>query len=150
VLAERQEPDGRWADRWHASAYYATYCVLLALVDHAPGAAARAAVDRAVGWLLATQRADGSWGRWGGTAEETAYAVLALAGAGRPDDTRVAAAIVRGRHRLSEWDGRADGPALWHDKDLYRPTLIVHAAVLAASWSDGESAGAGNTMIRIA
>ncbi|MFC0033660.1 prenyltransferase/squalene oxidase repeat-containing protein [Micromonospora chaiyaphumensis] len=134
-LVERQEPDGRWADRWHASAYYATYCVLLALADHARGAAARDAVRRGVGWLLDTQRADGSWGRWGGTAEETAYAVLALAGAGRPGDTRVDAALGRGRHRLSEWDGDADGPALWHDKDLYRPTLIVRAAVLAASWS---------------
>ncbi|WP_433282080.1 prenyltransferase [Micromonospora sp. CA-244673] len=134
-LVERQEPDGRWSDRWHASAYYATYSVLLALADHAGGASARAAVERGVGWLLDTQRADGSWGRWGGTAEETAYAVLALAGAGRTADTRVDAALGRGRRRLSEWDGRPDGPALWHDKDLYRPTLIVRAAVLAASWS---------------
>ncbi|MCP3786399.1 terpene cyclase/mutase family protein [Micromonospora sp. A3M-1-15] len=144
-LVERQEPDGRWGDRWHASAYYATYCVLLALADHAPGATARAAVDRGVGWLLETQRADGSWGRWSGTAEETAYAVLALAGAGRPGDLRVAAALVRGRRRLSEWDGSADGPALWHDKDLYRPTLIVRAAVLAASWSAGATASRATT-----
>ncbi|MGY0007384.1 prenyltransferase [Micromonospora sp. I033] len=149
-LVERQEPDGRWSDRWHASAYYATYCVLLALADHASDATARAAVERGVGWLLETQRADGSWGRWGGTAEETAYAVLALAATGRTGDARVAAALGRGRRRLSEWDGRARGPALWHDKDLYRPTLIVHAAVLAASWSDGMSTGVGNTMIRIA
>ncbi|WP_225853886.1 prenyltransferase/squalene oxidase repeat-containing protein [Micromonospora sp. AMSO31t] len=134
-LVERQEPDGRWGDRWHASAYYATYCVLLALAEHATGPGVRAAVERGVGWLLDTQRADGSWGRWGGTAEETAYAVLALSGAARPEDTGVDAALARGRRRLSEWDGRAAGPPLWHDKDLYRPTLIVRAAVLAASWS---------------
>ncbi|WP_089156107.1 prenyltransferase/squalene oxidase repeat-containing protein [Micromonospora sp. NBS 11-29] len=132
-LVERQEPDGRWEDRWHASAYYATYAVLLALADHAPDGAARHAVERGVGWLLDTQRSDGSWGRWHGTTEETAYAVLALAGAGRPGDPRIGVALARGRRRLSELDGSDDEPALWHDKDLYRPTLIVRAAVLAAS-----------------
>ncbi|MFE2615644.1 prenyltransferase/squalene oxidase repeat-containing protein, partial [Micromonospora chalcea] len=132
-LLERQEPDGRWEDRWHASAYYATYAVLLALADHAPDGTARAAVERGVAWLLDTQRPDGSWGRWHGTAEETAYAVLALAGAGRSGDARIAVALARGRRRLSELDGCDDEPALWHDKDLYRPTQIVRAAVLAAS-----------------
>ena len=28
--------------------------------------------------------------------------------------------------------GGADEPALWHDKDLYRPAAIVRAGVLAA------------------
>ncbi|MEV0005719.1 prenyltransferase/squalene oxidase repeat-containing protein [Micromonospora sp. NPDC050980] len=150
-LVTRQEPDGRWDDRWHASAYYATYAVLLALADHAPDGAARAAVERGVGWLLDTQRPDGSWGRWHGTAEETAYAVLALARAGRAGDARIAAALVRGRARLSDLDGRDGGPALWHDKDLYRPTLIVRAVVLAASGrADRASTYPAPTMIRIA
>ncbi|RQX42612.1 prenyltransferase, partial [Micromonospora chalcea] len=108
---------------------------------------ARAAVERGVAWLLDTQRPDGSWGLWHGTAEETAYAVLALAGAGRSGDARIAAALARGRRRLSELDGCDDEPALWHDKDLYRPTQIVRAAVLAAS---GRAVEAGPTMIRIA
>ncbi|MBC8990980.1 prenyltransferase/squalene oxidase repeat-containing protein [Micromonospora chalcea] len=146
-LVERQQPDGRWEDRWHASACYATYAVLLALADHAPDGTARAAVERGVAWLLDTQRPDGSWGLWHGTAEETAYAVLALAGAGRSGDARIAAALARGRRRLSELDGCDDEPALWHDKDLYRPTQIVRAAVLAAS---GRAVEAGPTMIRIA
>ncbi|GHJ15145.1 prenyltransferase/squalene oxidase repeat-containing protein [Micromonospora sp. AKA38] len=150
-LIERQEPDGRWEDRWHASAYYATYAVLLALADHAPDGAARTAVERGVCWLLDTQRADGSWGRWQGTAEETAYAVLALTGAGRAGDPRIAAALARGRARLSELDGCDGGPALWHDKDLYRPTRIVRAAVLAASGRAGwASPRPAPTMIRIA
>ncbi|WBC16883.1 prenyltransferase [Micromonospora sp. WMMA1998] len=150
-LVGRQEADGRWEDRWHASAYYATYAVLLALADHAPDGAARTAVERGVGWLLATQRPDGSWGRWRGTAEETAYAVLALAGAGRAGDARIGAALARGRALLSDLDGRDGGPALWHDKDLYRPTLIVRAAVLAASGHAGRaSAHPEATMIRIA
>ncbi|WBB75496.1 prenyltransferase [Micromonospora sp. WMMD1128] len=150
-LVRRQEPDGRWDDRWHASAYYATYAVLLALADHAPDGAARDAVERGVRWLLDTQRPDGSWGRWHGTAEETAYAVLTLARAGGSGDARIAAALVRGRGRLSELDRCDDGPALWHDKDLYRPTLIVRAAVLAASGRTGwTSTQPLPAMIRIA
>ncbi|MEU2615780.1 prenyltransferase/squalene oxidase repeat-containing protein [Micromonospora sp. NPDC007271] len=134
-LVAGQEADGRWTDRWHASPHYATYCAVLALADHARGGAARDAVGRAVDWLLSAQRPDGSWGRWTGTAEETAYAVLALLGAGRSADAEVAAAVARGRHRLSELDDPGDdGPPLWHDKDLYRPGLIVRAAVRAALW----------------
>ena len=49
----------------------------------------------------------------------------------------LAAALARGRRRLSELDGCDDEPALWHDKDLYRPTRIVRAAVLAASAAPG-------------
>ncbi|MDX5461582.1 prenyltransferase/squalene oxidase repeat-containing protein [Micromonospora tulbaghiae] len=150
-LLDRQEPDGRWEDRWHASPYYATYAVLLALADHAPDGAARAAVERGVAWLLDTQRPDGSWGRWDGTAEETAYAVLALADAGRPGDARITSALARGRRRLSELDGCDAEPALWHDKDLYRPTRIVRAAVLAASGrARATRTRVAPTMIRIA
>ncbi|MFJ6955366.1 prenyltransferase/squalene oxidase repeat-containing protein, partial [Micromonospora aurantiaca] len=150
-LLGRQEPDGRWEDRWHASPYYATYAVLLALADHAPDGAARTAVERGVAWLLDTQRPDGSWGRWDGTAEETAYAVLALADAGRSGYSPITSALARGRRRLSELDGCDGEPALWHDKDLYRPTRIVRAAVLAASGRAGAARhGAAPTMIRIA
>ncbi|MFJ8578850.1 prenyltransferase/squalene oxidase repeat-containing protein [Micromonospora sp. NPDC093277] len=142
-LIARQEADGRWCDRWHASPYYATYCAVLALGDHARDAAGRAAVGRAVDWLLTAQRPDGSWGRWTGTAEETAYSVLALVGAGMSVDAEVAAAVARGRHRLSEMDENADdGPLLWHDKDLYRPGLIVRSAVCAALWGGDGTTGA--------
>ena len=132
-LANQQNPTGWWRDRWHASDYYATACCVLALDDyrhlHRGG---ELAVARAVEWVLRTQRPDGSWGRWTGTAEETAYAVLTLLRAADP--TAVAEALrsayphlVRGLRRPP----RAE-PALWHDKDLYRPHAIVRAAILAA------------------
>ncbi|WP_319462186.1 prenyltransferase/squalene oxidase repeat-containing protein [Micromonospora sp. RTP1Z1] len=140
-LVARQQADGRWSDRWHASSYYATYCAMLALGDHVQSAGARTAVGRATDWLLDTQRPDGSWGRWAGTAEETAYAVLALLAADRSFDQKVVAAVADGRRRLSELDGQDGEPALWHDKDLYRPTLIVRAAVLAALWSGDGTTG---------
>jgi halimadienyl-diphosphate synthase len=84
-----------------------------------------------VRWVLATQRVNGSWGRWQGTAEETAYAVQVLLGAA-PRSDRTARAAARGLAYLSSVDGVAADPPLWHDKDLYTPTAIVRAAVLAA------------------
>ncbi|MFD0850660.1 prenyltransferase/squalene oxidase repeat-containing protein, partial [Actinomadura adrarensis] len=78
-LADRQQADGSWADRWHASPFYATTAATLALHSFGTPRGRHAAhVDRAVRWVLATQHGDGSWGRWGGTAEETAYALHIL------------------------------------------------------------------------
>ncbi|MFI1193627.1 prenyltransferase/squalene oxidase repeat-containing protein [Micromonospora sp. NPDC020750] len=149
-LVERQQPDGRWSDRWHASPYYATSCAVLALAGYGRGAAVAGAVSRATGWVLAGQRADGSWGRWGGTVEETAYAVHALHAAGPAAPAGVGAALGRARCYLATMEGRDGEPALWHDKDLYRPAVIVRAAVVAARHlvragaGDGTAEGPGN------
>jgi hypothetical protein len=130
-LREQQHPDGYWQDRWHASAYYATACAALALHQFGSEPAAADTVASSVDWIVATQHADGSWGRWAGTTEETAYALQLLLTAehGQPG---VPAAAHRGHAYLLNAAGQDDGPALWHDKDLYRPTAIVHAATLAA------------------
>ncbi|MEU4476332.1 prenyltransferase/squalene oxidase repeat-containing protein [Micromonospora sp. NPDC023888] len=130
-LRDEQQPDGSWVDRWHASPYYATSCVVTALDRYAPADIAGSAVDRALDWLVATQRADGTWGRWAGTAEETAYALHVLLGVRRPARPGVAEAIGRGLRHLTEVDDQHEHPPLWHDKDLYAPVLIVRAAVLA-------------------
>ncbi|GLW65876.1 hypothetical protein Arub01_41200 [Actinomadura rubrobrunea] len=134
-LCERQEEDGSWRDRWHASPYYATACCALAL-NRFGGPEAATAVGRAVDWVARTQRPDGSWGWWDGTAEETAYAllVLLLTGAAEGPSGTVAA---RGARFLSRYAGRtpaeaAADPPLWHDKDLYAPGAIIQAAVLSA------------------
>ncbi|MFF0177439.1 prenyltransferase [Micromonospora profundi] len=130
VLPAHQLADGPWQDRWHASPYYATACCVLALAEFGRGGAAAEAVDRAAGWVLANQRADGSWGRWGGTAEETAYAlqVLLAAPTGAP---RVTDAVARGHAYLHRPAG-PEHPPLWYGKELYCPTAIVRSAVLAA------------------
>ncbi|MBC6458312.1 hypothetical protein HKK72_10430 [Actinomadura sp. HBU206391] len=130
-LREMQESDGSWLDRWHASPYYATACCALAL-DHFDRARSELAVRQAVRWVLATQRTDGSWGRWVGTAEETAYAmhVLLLARVARDEAWKTA--VARGRAVLLRPAGKSEDPPLWHDKDLYLPTAIVRAAVIAA------------------
>lgn len=88
-LIDQQRPEGPWPDKWHASPYYATARSVAALTRFGGGHAATA-VETAVTWALDTQRDDGSWGVWGGTTEETAYAVQILlsTSAHRPQHTR--------------------------------------------------------------
>jgi halimadienyl-diphosphate synthase len=130
-LRDQQHPDGYWQDRWHASAYYATACAVLALSAYGRGPCATTGVECAVDWVVASQRADGSWGRFEGTAEETAYAlqVLLATGTAHPGTDSAAA---RGHRYLRASLDRPERPALWHDKDLYLPTAIVRTAVLTA------------------
>jgi hypothetical protein len=140
-LRDNQEPEGFWADKWHASPYYATACAVVALRDAAGRAVdpadtanaakvAKAAIDRAVAWVLGSQRRDGSWGRWAGTAEETAYALQILLYRTAPD-RRTRAAAARGHRFLAKAEAWP-APPLWHDKDLYTPGHVVRAAVIGA------------------
>jgi hypothetical protein len=131
-LSEQQRPDGSWADKWHASRYYATACCTLALAHYGGNSAAHA-VRKAAEWILDTQRGDGSWGRWQGTREETAYALRILLAVHRPRQRggMVEQAVAQGCVFLlrSDPDQR---PPLWHDKDLYTPVRVVDAEVFAA------------------
>jgi hypothetical protein len=136
-LADRQRAGGGWLDKWHASPFYATRSCALALHRYGgPGQAA--VVDRAVRWVLGAQHADGSWGCWRPTAEETAYAVQTLLHTGGRDPA-VARAAARGcgflirllRPRGSAGAGRDHRP-LFHGKDLFSIPDLAHAAVLAA------------------
>lgn len=135
-----QHQDGHWEDRWHASPYYATLAATLPLAhlahlahrDASTGsrAQAAAAIGRAQRWTLATQRADGGWGRWQSTAEESAYAVLMLLST--PCDISARAAARRCLPLLISTVHDHDHPPLWHDKDLYSPSGIIRAAIIAA------------------
>jgi hypothetical protein len=130
-LRAQQGADGSWLDRWHASPYYATACCALALHGYDRVRSA-SAVAKAVDWVLATQRVDGSWGRWTGTVEETAYALQIVLVAGHVGDVHASTTVAAGYGYLRRSVDRNGEPALWHDKDLYRPAAIVRAAALGA------------------
>ncbi len=126
-LHEQQQAEGCWTDKWHASPFYATACCVAALAEVDPASSATA-IARAAAWVLANQRSDGSWGRFRGTYEETAYAVQILA---RSDNVHIGQPMRRGCRFLTGWGDR-EHPPLWHDKDLYTPVRVVRAAGLAA------------------
>lgn len=131
-LRDRQEADGNWWDKWHASPYYATACCAAALHRYSRSASATT-ISKAVKWLLDSQREDGSWGRWSGTYEETAYAVQTLLQTWvSPADSAVEQAAARGCVFLQRSAGEHKHPPLWHDKDLYTPIRVVRAEGLAA------------------
>jgi halimadienyl-diphosphate synthase len=140
-LVDQQHHDGGWLDKWHASPYYATSCCVRALRRFG-GRRARAAVERGIEWVLGTQRQEGSWGRWEGTGEETAYALQTLIGTPPGVDARVDLAAVRAYWFLVEHRSETD-PPLWHDKDLYLPVSVVRAAVIGTTRLLSERLGLG-------
>jgi halimadienyl-diphosphate synthase len=126
LLASRL-PDGSWLDKWHASPFYAVFCASRSLALH-PDPAIRGEILPSLGWLMAQQRADGSWGLWAGSAEETAYAILTLIHSKLPGTCE---AMRRGQAWI-EAHYADPRPELWIGKQLYSPIRVVEAAVLAA------------------
>jgi len=93
-LLDAQEADGSWFGRWGANHVYGTGAAVPALVAAGTPTSAPS-IRRAVRWLHEHQNADGGWGEdlrsyrdraWVGkgdsTASQTAWALLALLGAG--------------------------------------------------------------------
>ncbi len=115
-----------WADKWHASPYYPTAHAVIACAGYAD-----ALLEEALYWTLETQNADGSWGYYMPTAEETAYCLQALVVARRhghpiPDNTLKQGAAWLEDHAAPPY------PPLWIGKCLYCPIVVVHSAVLSA------------------
>jgi hypothetical protein len=136
-LCDSQHRDGSWSDKWHASPFYATACAVAAMRDAVElgpigemGSATRVAraIDRALSWVLSSQRRDGSWGHWSSTAEETAYALQILLYRALLD-RRTRAAVRRGYAFLVAAQDRELVP-LWIGKDLFVPAHVVRAAVV--------------------
>ncbi|HEY3062968.1 MAG TPA: prenyltransferase/squalene oxidase repeat-containing protein [Chloroflexota bacterium] len=133
-LSASRLPGGMWRDKWHASAYYATGRVILAL-EGREDAAARL-VGAAVAWLVETQHENGSWSEFDavGTCEETAYALQALVSVPRLSRAVVAAMHRAARYLWAHIDNR-DYPELWVGKGLYAPYAVIRAAILGALYA---------------
>ena len=125
TLLDVSRADGLLADKWHASPLYPTSHAILATfqLDDVLCTALTGAVIR-------SQHMNGAWGVDGGSAEETAYALLALCRTYRPAYRSSISSGIAALERLAA----QPRPALWIGKSLYRPIPVVESAILAA-WS---------------
>ncbi|OSC42086.1 prenyltransferase/squalene oxidase repeat-containing protein [Mycobacterium decipiens] len=117
-----------WRDKWHRSAYYATAHLVIATSNYDDDLC-----SGAIGWILDTQRSDGSWGFFDGaaTAEETAYCIQALVCWQRLSGTSFAAQINRAGAWLSQ-NREPPYPPLWTAKTLFCVETVVRAGILSA------------------
>jgi hypothetical protein len=129
VLDAREQNGYCWRDKWHASVYFATSHALMALLPHTPDE-----LGDTTSWLLATQRADGSWGEYGPTAEETAITLLALLHYHRACQALPREPLRRAARylMLNELPFKDDSPELWIAKALYAPTFVVRSIIIAS------------------
>lgn len=126
-LRSMQDPMGYWFDKWHTSPYYTTAHAVMACAGYDD-----AACEKAVDWILRSQRADGSWGFYSfSTAEETAYSVQALHAWHENGKTIPNGRISMAKKWLEEHT-RDELVPMWIDKSLYCPELIVRSAILSA------------------
>jgi halimadienyl-diphosphate synthase len=125
-LQRTRSARGPWFDKWHISTYYATAHAIIACADYTDDL-----VHDAVSWMLKTQNADGSWGTYLPTAEETAYCLQALVVWKRHGGQVPCGVLRRGAAWLAD---HAEPPylPLWIAKTLYTPELVVRSAVLSA------------------
>jgi halimadienyl-diphosphate synthase len=115
-----------WLDKWHSSPYYPTAHAVVTCAGYDDDL-----VDSAVYWILETRNADGSWGYYRPTAEETAYALQALVQWKRQGHAVPVDVLRRGAAWLRENTELPYAP-LWIGKCLYCPELVVRSAILSA------------------
>lgn len=115
-----------WFDKWHASPYYATSHGIITCAGYADELA-----QEAVDWMLATQDANGAWGYYFSTAEETAYCLQALTVWNRHGGQVPLDVLKRGMAWLVD-HLEPPYPHLWIAKSVYFPELIVRSTLLSA------------------
>ncbi len=119
---------GYWFDKWQVSPYYTTSHTVMAAQEVAPNL-----VEPAIEWMIHTQWADGGWGWFAPTMEETAYVVLAMLVRQRGGRSVPAAVLERGIEYLRQHFSATamEYPPLWIAKTLYTPVRVVHGLILA-------------------
>src|SRR5258706_7465821 len=115
-----------WVDKWHSSPYYATAHAIIACAG-----LANELVGESVEWILKSQNANGSWGTYLSTAEETAYAIQAL-WVWNQKVARIPKAILKNGARWLKENMNNPYPPLWIGQCLYSPNLVIRSAVISA------------------
>jgi halimadienyl-diphosphate synthase len=125
-LQKTRSPEGYWRDKWHLSPYYTTSHAIIACAGYADEI-----VSESVNWMINTQKNDGSWGTFGSTREETAYALQALWQWSQKSQSLSKEYLHRGKVWLEDHRD-ADHSSLWVGKCLYKPVLVIDSAVETA------------------
>jgi halimadienyl-diphosphate synthase len=125
-LHRTRNDSGFWADKWHASPYYATAHAIIIVQNYD-----KQLCNNAIEWIVNTQNADGSWGFYSPTTEETAYAIQALCVWKRSNGKVPSECIERGLNWLIQ-HANPPYPPLWIGKALYAPELVVRSTILSA------------------
>ncbi len=125
-LHSTQVDGSYWFDKWHTSPYYTSAHAVIACVLYDPSLA-----ESAVQWILNNQNEDGSWGYYAPTAEETAYALQALA-IWRQHGGDVSRKVFRKGQVWLEDHMRPPYPALWIAKTLYYSEWVIQSEILSA------------------
>jgi halimadienyl-diphosphate synthase len=115
-----------WFDKWHASPYYPTSHASILLCDYD-----KQMCQNAIEWIIKSQNANGSWGYYQETAEETAYAMQALCVWKRSGGKIPTGRVAQGLFWLTE-HSENPYPSLWIGKALYCPRLVVRSTILSA------------------
>jgi halimadienyl-diphosphate synthase len=125
-LQQMRSPEGFWFDSAHSSPFYATSKAVLQCAGWSG-----LDLEPSIHWILESRRANGAWGAFQATVEETAYALQALS-VWKRNGGKVANEILR---KGAEWlDAHRESPyaSMWIGKCLYLPEVIVRSAVLSA------------------
>ena len=115
-----------WTDKWHASPYYATSHAIIIIQNYD-----KELCNNAIEWIIDTQNKDGSWGFYGPTAEETAYAIQALC-IWKTSNGKVPSDIIENGINWLIQNNKPPHPPLWIGKALYTPELVVRSTILSA------------------
>lgn len=124
-LQRTKNVGGYWEDKWHISPYYTTAHAIIACTGYVDQM-----ITDSVEWILNTQKADGSWGVFSSTAEETAYAIQALWIWGQSGGRLYRDALLRAARWLEE--NKTQHEPLWIGKCLYSPRLVIDSVVQCA------------------
>ena len=123
-----------WIDKWHGSPYYATSHAIIALLEEG-SASTTLACSSSIEWLLHSQQPNGAWGFFQmSTAEETAYALVALLHYYRCCHMTQRDVLQRAAAYLAAHvnDPVEKYPPLYIGKVLYAPYDVIRATILSA------------------